>query len=232
MLLKRLGLVCIVLSSLTACVNKPHEVSNDEINNKYYYDYVAMYKAYGTVPADTTLAALKKYIEKFPNNHQAWAFLGRVHMDLKQLSEAERDYRTALGYKANYGPALAGLGALYAWSDKNDSALILFNKAIASGDSTANNYLNVSIINIKKRDTAAAQLANGFFTKLDSLDNSSTIYLTAVNKELKNKDKVEQLQAALQKKGIQDSLLDLYMAGKIKATEFFNQKRATAISGK
>ena len=227
MVIRKLLFVFILLSSLTACVNKPHEVSNDEINNKYYYDYVAMYKAYDSIPKDSTLAVLKRYLVKFPNNHQAWAFLGRVYIDLHQNAEAENAYRKALSYKPNYGPAMAGLGSMYSWDGRNDSALILINKAVSLGDSTTYNFLNLAIIHIKKGDTAAAQKANSFFVKLDSVDKSTAVYLVAVNKELKNDNKVAALQASLLRQGIKDSLLDLYLEGKLKAVDFFNKKRGS-----
>jgi len=221
----------ILVCCIGSCKNKPGKYT-DEINNKYYHEYALIYNAYGKAPADTTFDQLKNYLDKFPKSFEGWTFLGKVYIDRHDYAKSETAYRTALNYNQKFGPAMAGLGVLFAWTGQLDSASMYLSKAIACGDSTQRNYLDLAIVDIKKGDTSAAQIVDSHFSKWDTLDNLSLICLVAANRELKKETNVTAILSLLQKRNVRDSLLDLYLDDKISGVEFFNQTGQDYSNGK
>ena len=229
--MKKLLVILVCLLSLAGCQFKKHKQGDDRSNNEFYSEYVRIYKSYGSVPLDTTETALKAYLVKFPNNHQAWAFMAKVYMDRGLYDSAETSYRTSLHYNAKYAPAMSGLGTLYSWTGRVDSAQVYLNSAVANGDSSYYTYISLAIADIKKRDTAGArQIIKR--VPVDSLNDELLAYTAVISTELRDEATQRKAMANLKKHAAKDSLLDLYSNGKIKALGFFDEKRKQRNNGK
>ncbi len=227
-------LICILF--LSACRGKKHDPGNDRTNNEFYAEYVRMYSTYNKVPLDSTKAALQRYLVKFPNNSSAWTFMAKVCLDLNQKQQAEAAYRTALTYNPKYGPAMTGLGTMFSWVGKNDSAIALLNNAVANGDSGTYNFLNIAIVNLRRNDKAAAAQALSYFKKVDSLDDNLLEHLVVISHEVNDSILQQTALKALAGHGSsdpnQDSPMARYNENKITAIEFFDAKRKQPYHGK
>ena len=234
--MKNIHFILILLLTLSGCRGKKHDPGNDRSNNEFYAEYVRIYSTYSKVPLDTTKAELARYLIKFPNNSSAWTFMARVCLDLDQQKEAEAAYRTALVHNPKYGPAMTGLGTMFSWIGKNDSAITLLNSAEANGDSGTYNFLNIAIVNLRRNDKAAAAQALSYFKKVDSLDDNLLEHLVVISHEV-NDSSLQQaaLTALAGHVGSDlntDSPMTRYNQGKITAIEFFDEKRKQPYHGK
>lgn len=225
-------LLLFLVWGLSSCVHKSHDESNDALNNRYYSEYVFAYRDYDKVSIDSTLHSLQLYLEKFPNNSKAIAFLARVYLDKHDIPHAEAAYKRAIAVDARSSAALAALGTLYSWDGRYDSALLLIDRAIAIGDSNNYYFLNRAIINIKKNDLPAAQNAALHFIQLDTMDNQLIAHLAVVNKVLKNEQAMNKATAMLIQRKIIDTMLNSCMQDHITALEFFELKRKGITDGK
>jgi Tfp pilus assembly protein PilF len=158
--------------------------------------------------------------------------MGAIYVRLHQYEKAETSYKTALAYNSNYKPALSGLSVLYSWSGQNDSAKVYITQAIRSGDSSIASSLCLAIIDLKRGDSAGAASVNDQINKIDTLDNTSLIFLAGINKGLKNEKKLASILSTLDHRNVKDSLLDLCISNKISETDFFNQKGQSISYGK
>lgn len=223
-------LFCIIL--LPSCKHRHADASSDVVGNKYYYEYSRIYAKWGKEPMDSTRSKLVLYLHQFPESFEGWAFLGSLCISSGDYLTAQECYRKALSLNPNYGPAYTGLAVLYSWQASNDSALIWEKKAIVKGDSSASNYIRLAIMQLKAGDTLSVKQGLPRFSKTDSLDNLSLVFLAALNHALHDSEGTEKLLAALSSRNFRDSLLQLYLNDKMNAVEFFNQKGKLAANGK
>ena len=106
------------------------------------------------------------------------------------------------------------LGILYAQKGDLDTALVLFQTALATGMKTASIYQNIGLLHMARRDYAAAALA--FQEAVEHLPGMHSLYLEMLRAALtdyydneEKREVYESIQAALDQ-GVRDSDLAIY----------------------
>ncbi len=74
----------------------------------------------------------------YPLTHLGWAYYNK-----QQYETSEKYYREAIGYDANYAPALRGLGRTCAAMGRTDEAIAFYEKAVAKSPRLVEAYFDL-----------------------------------------------------------------------------------------
>ena len=81
--------------------------------------------------ADPHIRELQEFLNKNPQNAQAWTELGNTFFDLDRFKDAVSAYENALAIEPNNPHVLTDLGVMYRRNDEPEKALEAFSKAVA-----------------------------------------------------------------------------------------------------
>jgi tetratricopeptide (TPR) repeat protein len=137
---KHTAIFLLSVTLLSACSAKKKK--DDTETNTYYADYVAIYKNYKLVSADSTKQALAAYLQKFPLEAKAWSFLGTVHLAQKEYDKALPIFQKAIVLDSNLAHPYSALGFLYYKKKDFANAEANYRKGLLKGDSTLQSSIN------------------------------------------------------------------------------------------
>lgn len=137
---KHIALFLLSFAMLSACNFK--KKAKDTETNKYYADYVAIYKNYKHVSVDSTKQALETYLKKFPLEAKAWSFLGTVHLEQKEYDKAIPIFQKAIVLDSNLAHPYSALGFLYYKKKEFANAESNYIKGLLKGDSSLQSSVN------------------------------------------------------------------------------------------
>ncbi len=87
-----------------------------------------------------------------PGYYKAYFNLGNICFKKSQLSQARKYFQKSIDISPRFGPGYAGLGDCFIIEGHLDQAERKLNRAVNLGYKTAQVYLNLSFIKIKKKD--------------------------------------------------------------------------------
>lgn len=141
----------IFLTGLYGCEEQTGP-SQDTEQNIFFSRYRDIYKAYGTIPLDSTRRQLQEYLSEYPENADAWAFLGSLNYLFEDYQNAKTDYQRAIQINKKNAAYYTALGTTYSALEMSDSAEFFLLKALSMQDTTAENYFHLSLLFSKKGD--------------------------------------------------------------------------------
>lgn len=137
---KHIAIFLLSVALLPTCSSKKKK--DDTETNAYYADYVAIYKNYKLVSADSTKQALAGYLKKFPLEAKAWSFLGTVHLEQKEYDKALPIFQKAIVLDSNLAHPYSALGFLYYKKNDFTNADANYRKGLQKGDSSLQSSVN------------------------------------------------------------------------------------------
>lgn len=137
---KHIAILLISFALVAGCNSKKKK--EDTETNAYYADYVAIYKNYKQVNADSTKQALETYLKKFPLEAKAWSFLGTVYLDGKEYDKALPIFQKAIVLDSNLAHPYSALGFLYYKKKDFANAEANYRKGLLKGDSSLQSSVN------------------------------------------------------------------------------------------
>lgn len=137
---KHIAILLLSFALVAGCNSKKKK--EDTETNAYYADYVAIYKSYKQVTADSTKHALEAYLKKFPLEAKAWSFLGTVYLDEKEYDKAVPVFQKAIVLDSNLAHPYSALGFLYYKKNDFRNAEVNYAKGLLKGDSSLQSSIN------------------------------------------------------------------------------------------
>jgi cytochrome c-type biogenesis protein CcmH/NrfG len=124
------------LSSKTASVQQQAS-SGAQSNNQ---------KEEASAELASRILQLEKFLEKTPNDAQAWSQLGNIFFDSDQYEDAINAYEKSLSYEPDKINVITDLGIMYRKSNQPRKAIEMFDKAISLDNSFEPARFNKGIV--------------------------------------------------------------------------------------
>jgi tetratricopeptide (TPR) repeat protein len=115
------------------------ETGKDRVTEKERL-YIVLQDAYLHYDFDKALVAIGRWIDRYPKDHEARAFLGMEHMRMENSDEAIAEFKRALELNSDYVPAYNSLGYAYLAKGDFDKAMEYLNKYKKRVPDQANPY--------------------------------------------------------------------------------------------
>jgi tetratricopeptide (TPR) repeat protein len=106
-------------------------------NQKLFEDAEAALDASDSKKAEELF---KKLVAADPKDYIAWAKLGGVYFDKKDLSNAEKALQQAVELRKDLSPAMVNLGRVYLMQQKVDAAIDILKKSIEADPASARSF--------------------------------------------------------------------------------------------
>lgn len=131
---------------------------------------VASYQGQGR--NDLSAAYLRSFVEKYPNNGNAWTLSGRIGLETKDDAYAAEALQKALSLDPNNANALLMLGNLRHRQGSSIEAEAFFRRllVIAPDDPAVNNYLGAALLNQGRLGEAESQVRKAYGLKPDDAE--------------------------------------------------------------
>jgi len=210
----------LILFSLGACKRK--EKKGEDKVFKQYKQYALIVKNYGVAPFDSTKLAVDTYLQTFPTDARAWAFLGRLYYDMNKLNEALAAYHQAIQLNPNMPEGYSGAGAIHGILDRTDSSIYYLTQALQHKDSSAYTFLNLAI-QYTKTDTNKLTITSLVDSSLTKQPTASVYAgLSFVMEKIGNSERSSALFDQAKAEGLKDTLgfVDV-LSGKQKLYDYY-----------
>jgi Tfp pilus assembly protein PilF len=109
----------------------------------------------------SAIGEMQKVVEIDPKDFIAWAYLGNLHFENKQLQQADASYRRSLALREDYTPAWVNVGKLRVAQKQYEPAIEIFKHtaALDPGDAKTFRLLGEAYLQ-NKQGTLGAQALN------------------------------------------------------------------------
>jgi tetratricopeptide (TPR) repeat protein len=195
--------------------------TKDTETNKYWVEYVTIYNNYSKVSLDSTKKALETYLAEYPSDARAWGFMA-VILDQLNANNVLPTFQKAIQLDSNLAYNYSGLGAWYGRKSQYDSAIFLMTKAIEKGDSSLQNYANLTFQYAVAKNATACKDLLLLLPIQDSVPDNITFSLAYAYHQIGEKRIADSLMLPIRQKIlINDSTLAAILDGKSSALPVF-----------
>lgn len=215
----RMIFVLILGLTMSACNFKKQ--TKDTETNKYWVEYVTIYNDYTKVSLDSTKKALETYLTEYPKDARAWGFMA-VIQDQLNATDVLATFQKAIQLDSNLAYNYSGLGSWYGRKSQSDSAIFLMKKAIEKGDSSFQNYANLTFQYAIAKNTNACKELLQHLPIQDSAVANITFSLAYAFHHIGEKRIADSLMLTIRKKILlNDTTLAAIFEGKSSALPVF-----------
>lgn len=198
-------IVFVIMASFLCGCQESKGPSKDPDENRFYSGYRNIYRSFGQVPLDSTKKQLSTYLDEFPENADAWAFLGSIYFQLEDFEAARRSYLKAVNLNHKKSSYLTSLGVTYNAMNLNDSSEHYLLKALTLQDSTSENYFHLALLYSKEADTAKGLLYADKALQKTNISLTHLSGLSLVYSKAGNQTKSEELFERSKQMGLKDT---------------------------